>query len=103
MHLKAKEVLMEWLRTDYEKIIPEQNFCICGNVWFTPDLTCYDSNGIKDLYEVVYTSDLNQFKLWRMQYYFYLHNWKVNTYTVSALWIMKQTSKPAYIDFNKII
>ena len=103
-HIHAKRVLADWLAFDYLKITEEEPFKICGILWFVPDLTGYTDQGIKDLYEVVNTHDVDIFKQWRMYKYFQLHGWEdVNVFTIDANWIMRQTRKPEPINFTKII
>ena len=100
LHLHAKRVLADWLSDEYVKIVDEEKFCMCGHIWFVPDLTCYTEKGIKDLYEVVYTSYIDLFKLWRMHKYFDIHKWDVNVFTISAEWIMRQTKKPVSLELK---
>ena len=102
-HKAAKDVLEQWLKDDYIKIVPEEKFCLGGYIWFVPDLTCYTEEGVRDMYEIVHTSDVSHFKQWKMQQYFDIHNWNVNVFRVDAEWILKHTQKPASIDFQKII
>jgi len=104
LHIHAKRVLADWLHDEYERIVDEEQFCVYGSVWFIADLACYDNDGLKDIYEIVHTSDVDIWKQWRMNFYFHAHGWKgITVYRVDASWIMKQIRKPEIISFQKIL
>jgi len=55
----AKTLKTDWLRVDVEKAISRE-----GYIYFIPDIAVYDENGIAGVYEVVFTHDVD---LWKLQ------------------------------------
>jgi hypothetical protein len=103
LHLHAKRVLADWLSSEYIRIVDEERFMMNGRLWFVTDLACYNENGLKDIYEIVHTHDVDVWKQWRMYYFFMIHKWDVNVFRMNADWIMKQVRKPETIKFQEIL
>jgi len=100
-HYFAKVVLRNWLLTNNKltpynivKIVIEREFCIGGFVYFKPDLTLYDHDGVKAFYEVTKTNPITLNKIDKMNEFSKIHKWNFNTYEIKASWIMDQTRIP---------
>jgi competence CoiA-like predicted nuclease len=103
-HKLAKELLAEWLSEVHLRVDIESKFCIAGFVWFSPDIACYDDNGLSCMVEVIYKNELSIFKQWRIYKYLQIHElYHVKVYTIDSRWILNQTSKPKQLNLNRVI
>lgn len=111
LHNRAIDVLDIWIldnprEFNIDGLIrteKERHFSLSGKIKFIPDLTVYNDKGICKMYEVCHTHGIDIDKLMRMQYYFYMHNWDVEVYEISAYYIMKQVKCPERIEMIKYI
>lgn len=102
-HKLAKKVLMDWLKSDFVRITPEEKFFMNGELSFITDLTCYSEDGINTIYEILNKHELDNEKLNKMQQYFYYNDIQVNVFEIQADWILDKQEKPNYlytIDFT---
>jgi hypothetical protein len=101
-HKKAKEVLADWLSSDY-KVQVEKEFKNYGYP-FRPDISVYTEGQLQAFYEVVHTSEVHGKTLARMEYYCMVNNIELFLYEVQAEYILTQCEKPEkiipYFTFN---
>jgi len=102
-HKLAIELLNDWIKKDYIRTVIEESYCMGGIMWFVGDLSCYDENGLSDIYEVVWRNEVSIIKQWRMYMFFKWHKWNVNVWRVDADWLLNQTSKPNYINKMNVL
>ena len=98
-HKKAKEVLSDWLKSDYEVKI-EHTFENRGYP-FRPDLSAYSGGQLQAFYEVVHKSDPSGKTIVRMQMYCYMNHTEVFLHIVDAEYILCQCEKPEKIESLK--
>ena len=94
-HKKAKEVLADWLKSDYDVKV-EQTF-ENGGYPFRPDISVYSGGRLQAFYEVVHTSDPSGKTIGRMQMYCYLNENPIVFHLVDAEYILRQCEKPEKI------
>ena len=102
-HSAAIDVLISWISNDFERVVKEEKFFMKSILWFIPDVTCYNKNGVCIMYEVVKTNPVSIIKQWRMWLYFQIHKWDVKVYQIDSDWILNKTEKPNYLNFQRII
>jgi hypothetical protein len=95
-HKKAKEVLADWLKSDYDVKV-EQTFKN-GGYPFRPDITVYAGGQLQAFYEVVHKSDPSGKTIGRMQMSCYMNHTEVFLHLVDAEYILCQCEKPEKIE-----
>lgn len=90
-HRSAIDILTKWLRYKY---VVKQEVIFNG---FVPDITVYENNKIKAIYEVTHKHDLDGKKLHEMQKFAYYNNIHFPIYEVEAEWILNRCRKPKII------
>ena len=95
-HKSAKQVLADWLKSDYDVRI-EQPFSN-GGYPFRPDISCYAGNQLQAFYEVVHKSEPSGMTIGRMQMYCYMNNTPVLLHVVDAEYVLTQCDKPEKIE-----
>ena len=96
-HLFAKNMLAEWLMTNYLRVETEVKFCDQGEIFFIADIACYTEDGLTDIFEVVHKNGLDYRKLNIIQYYQYINRHYFNVWEVQAETILVQIQRPSYI------
>lgn len=92
-HKYAVKTLAEWVNGECEK-----PFYVEGLIVFVPDVIVINNGIIDRIYEVVYNHPIDGKKLGLMQYWSYRNKTELNVFEVSTDFILKQTSKPDYIE-----
>jgi hypothetical protein len=87
-HRKAKDVLCQWLRTDFT-VHTEVAFD-----GFRPDITTYKDSHIQAFYEVEHKNEISGKTIGMMQYMCYVNNLDVLLHVVDAEYILCQCEKP---------
>jgi hypothetical protein len=93
-HESAKNILAKWVGG-----IIEVPFKVDGKTLFIPDVTVYENELVKCVYEIVYSHPLTVEKSGKMQYYCYRNFTSLTVYEISADFILKQTCKPECLEF----
>jgi hypothetical protein len=93
-HESAKNILAKWVDG-----MTEVPFRVNGRIVFVPDVTVYENDVIKCVYEIVYSHPLTAKKYGIMQYYCYRNFTSLTVYEISADFILKQTEKPERLEF----
>jgi hypothetical protein len=102
MHLHSKKVLSNWILSFPERfnldnihsLRLEESFILEGKIMFKPDITVYDDNGLKHIYEICYKSPLTGNKLNDMMYYFFVTEQNPVIFEINASYIMRQIECP---------
>lgn len=87
-HYLAKRVLTNWLSQNFT-VRQEENF-----IFFKPDLSIYNENGIFAFYEIEHKNGITGKKLNKMMYWAYFNDIHIPVHEVSADWILNQCRKP---------
>jgi hypothetical protein len=90
-HRKAKDVLSQWLSTEY---VFHSEVAFEG---FRPDLTAYKDNQIQAFYEVEHKNEISGKTIGMMQYFAYVNDIKLLLHVVDAEYILCQCDKPEKI------
>ena len=91
-HKKAKEVLSEWLSSDFTVR------CEVAFEGFRPDITTYKNNHIQAFYEIEHKNEISGKTIGRMQYFCYVNNLELLLHIVDAEYILCQCEKPEEIE-----
>jgi hypothetical protein len=91
-HRKAKDVLCNWLSSDFT-IHTEVAFD-----GFRPDITAYKDNQIHAFYEVEHKNEISGKTIGMMQYFCYVNNLELLLHVVNAEYILCQCDKPDKIE-----
>lgn len=106
LHKHAKEDLVKWIENyperfglkDLTSIRFEEKFCESGVVLFIPDITIYNKDGLKHVYEIVHTSHLTGEKLHKMQCYFFENKINPIIFEIDAYYIESKVECPGKLD-----
>lgn len=91
-HKKAKDVLSQWLRSEY---VVHLEVAFEG---FRPDITIYKDDHIQAFYEVEHKNEINGKTIGMMQYFCYVNNLELLLHIVDAEYILSQCEKPEKIE-----
>lgn len=90
-HRKAKDVLCQWLSSDYS-VHTEVAF-----EGFRPDITTYKDDQIEAFYEVEHKNEISGKTIGMMQYFCYVNNLSILLHVVDAEYVLCQCEKPEKI------
>jgi hypothetical protein len=109
-HNAAKDTLIYFLKKrpeliDIKEILRigvEEQFAMCGIIWFICDITIYDETGIIKLIEVDNKHSVDEEKLEKMNIYFNVHGYYPELIEIKSDAILQNTGIPEKLYFKKL-